>query len=72
MNKNESALECARYILDSQWEQDGYRSFVEEGNDPRDHIFYCAAVVLDIVDQLQDDIDEFLKTENEYNETNHY
>lgn len=69
MNKKDAAFECARYILDSQWEQDSYRSFVEEGNDPRDHIFYHAAVVLDIVNQLQDDIDEFLRMENEYNET---
>lgn len=69
MNKDEASYECARYILDSEWEQNNYRSFVEEGNDPRDHIFYCAAVILDIVDQLQDDIDEYIKMENEYNET---
>ena len=68
MNKEDAAFECARYILDSQWEQDGYRDFVEEGNDPREHIFYYAAVILGIVDQLQDDIDEYLRTEHEYNE----
>jgi hypothetical protein len=62
MNKDEASYECARYILDSELEQIDYRDFVEEGNDPRDHIFYSAAVILEIVDQLQDDIDKYLKT----------
>ena len=60
-----AALECARYILDSQSEQESYQEFIQDGNDPRDHILYYAAVVLNETDDFQIDIDEYLKTEND-------
>jgi hypothetical protein len=58
-----AAMECARYIFDSDCEQASYQNYVEEGNDPRDHIFYCAAVVLGETEDLQIEINEYLKQE---------
>ena len=66
---NIAAIECARYIFDSDCEQIGYQNFVEEGNDPRDHILYHAAIILGQDFEFQTDIDEYLKIENEYDET---
>lgn len=65
---NIAAMECARYIFDSDCEQISYQNYIEEGNDPRDHILYCAAVVLGETEDFQNDIDEYIKMENEYNE----
>lgn len=66
---NTASMECARYIFDSDCEQVSYQNYIEEGNDPRDHILYCAAVVLGETEDFQIDIDEYIKMENEYNET---
>lgn len=60
-----AAVECARYIFDSDSEQISYQEYIQDGNDPRDHILYCAAVVLNETDDFQIDIDEYLKTEND-------
>ena len=57
----DSAMECARYIMDSDSEQIDYNSYIEEGNDPRDHILYHAAVVLGLSNEFENDITEFLK-----------
>ena len=56
-----AAIECARYIMDSDCEQVSYQEYVQDGNDPRDHILYLAAMVLDETDDFQSDIDEYLK-----------
>lgn len=56
----DSAMECARYIMDSDSEQIDYNSYIEEGNNPREHILYHAAVVLDETEDFQKDIDEYL------------
>ena len=53
--------ECARYIFDSDSEQISYQEYIENGNDPRDHILYHAAVVLGVDSEFQIDIDEYLK-----------
>ncbi len=66
---NTAAMECARYIFDSDSEQISYQEYIQDGNDPRDHILYCAAVVLGETEDFQIDIDEYIKTENEYNAT---
>jgi len=58
-----AAMECARYIFDSDCEQTSYQNYIEEGNDPRDHILYHAAVVLGETEDFQTDIDEYLKQE---------
>jgi hypothetical protein len=58
-----AAMECARYIFDSDCEQTSYQNYIEEGNDPRDHILYCAAVVLDETEDFQIDINEYIKQE---------
>lgn len=56
-----AALECARYIFDGDCEQISYQEFINDGNDPRDHILYHAAVVLGETEDFQIDIDEYLK-----------
>lgn len=55
-----SAKECACFVFESEWVQDGYASHIEEGNDPRDHILYDAAVVLGKTENFQDDIEAYL------------
>lgn len=59
-----AAEECARYILDSQSEQESYMEFIHDQNDPRDHILYHAAVVLGETKEFQKDIEEYDKTTN--------
>ena len=61
MNIRDASIECARYIFDSDCEQVSYQEYVQDGNDPRDHILYLAAMVLDETDDFQPDIDEYLK-----------
>lgn len=56
-----AAMECARYIFDSDCEQTSYEEYIQDGNDPREHILYCAAVVLDKTEEFQTDIDEYMK-----------
>jgi hypothetical protein len=58
---DDAAMECARYIFDSDCEQISYQEFVQDGNDPREHILYCAAVVLGETEDFQTDIDEYHK-----------
>lgn len=55
-----SAVECARYIFDSDCEQTSYVEYIQEGNDPREHILYDAAKVLGLTEEFQLDIQEFL------------
>lgn len=54
-----AAMECARYIFDSDCEQISYQEFIQDGNDPREHILYCAAVVLGQTEDFQIDINEY-------------
>jgi len=61
MNVRDASIECAKYIMDSQSEQDSYREYVQDGEDPRDHILYLAAMVLAETQDFQPDIDEYLK-----------
>jgi hypothetical protein len=61
----DAAMECARYIFDSDCEQISYQEFVQDGNDPRDHILYHAAIVLDETDDFAPDIDEYLSVKND-------
>jgi hypothetical protein len=61
-NKFEQASkECARYIFDSDCEQLSYQEFIQDGNDPRDHILYSAALVLDELEDFQINIEEYLQ-----------
>ena len=55
-----AAMECARYIFDSDCEQVSYQEFIQDRNDPRDHILYHAAFVLQETEDFQVDIDEYL------------
>ena len=64
INFNSAARECARYIFDSDCEQISYQEYIQDGNDPRDHILYLAAVVLDETEDFQIDINEYLKETN--------
>lgn len=60
-----AAEECARYIFDSDCEQESYQEYINDGNDPRDHILYHAAIILGQVAEFQSDIDEYLQIEND-------
>ena len=59
-----AAEECARYIIDSDCEQTSYQEYIQDGNDPRDHILYHAAIVLGEAQEFQTDIEEYDKTTN--------
>jgi hypothetical protein len=61
----DAAMECARYIFDSDCEQVSYQEYVRDGNDPRDHILYCAAMILGETEDFEPDIDEYLGAEND-------
>lgn len=61
MNIRDASIECARYIFDSQTEQESYLEYIQDGNDPREHILYLAAVVLDETEDFDIDIEEYLK-----------
>lgn len=61
-----AAEECANYIFDSECEQISYQEYIQDGNDPRDHILYCAAVVLGKeMEEFQNDVNEYLKVESD-------
>jgi hypothetical protein len=64
MNIRDASIECARYIMDSDCEQTSYQEYIQDGNDPRDHILYHAAVVLGEAQEFQTDIEEYDKTTN--------
>ena len=58
----ESAAQCAQYIMDCDSEHDDYWDWtVNQGEDPREHILYHAAVVLGCDDEFADDIKEYLR-----------
>jgi hypothetical protein len=58
----DAAMECARYIFDSDCEQISYQEYINDGNDPRDHILYHAAIVLgEESEEFRNDIREYLK-----------
>jgi len=56
-----AAMECARYVFDSDAEQISYQEFIQDFNDPRDHILYHAAVVLGQTQEFEEDIREYEK-----------
>ena len=60
----DASIECARYIMDSDCEQISYQEYVKDGNDPRNHILYHAAVILGETEDFQSDIDEYLIEKN--------
>jgi hypothetical protein len=59
-----AAEECAAYVFESESEQMSYEEYIQSGNDPRDHVIYCAAVVLGKEQQFQTDIEEYDQTTN--------
>jgi hypothetical protein len=61
----DAAMECARYIFDSDSEQISYQEFVQDGNDPREHILYCAAMILGETEDFEPDIDEYIVNQND-------
>lgn len=54
-----AAEECARYIFDSDCEQVSYQEYIQDDNDPREHIMYYAAVILGKTEDFQIDIHEY-------------
>ena len=65
-NYTDASVECARYIFDSQSEQESYQEYVRDGNNPQEHILYHAAVVLGETEDFSVDIDEYLKAKNTF------
>jgi hypothetical protein len=62
LSYTDAAMECARYIFDSDSEQISYQEYINDGNDPRDHILYHAAIVLgEESEEFRNDIREYLK-----------
>lgn len=57
-------LECASFILDSEEVQTSYIEHIKSHNDPRDHIFYQASVVLGKTNTISNDIIEYDKWTN--------
>jgi hypothetical protein len=65
LSYTDAAMECARYIFDSDSEQISYQEYINDGNDPRDHILYHAAIVLgEESEEFRNDIREYLKQED--------
>ena len=60
-----AAEECARYIFDSDSEQISYQEYIQDGNDPRDHILYHAAIILNETEDFQTDIEEYIRSVND-------
>lgn len=60
-----AAEDCAYFVFESEWVQDGYTAHIENGDDPRDHILYSAAVILGKIENFQDDIKEYLSSLNQ-------
>lgn len=59
MNDHEKII--AQYILDSDCERDSYQEHIEGGNDPREHVYYSAGVVMELDYEFSEDIDNYLK-----------
>ena len=57
-----AAEDCAYFVFESEWVQDGYNRHIEDGEDPREHILYSAAVILGKADSFQDDIEAYLES----------
>lgn len=55
----EAAEKCASYIFHSESERKSYQEHIEEGNNPRDHIFYQASRVLNVDEEFDVDIQEY-------------
>lgn len=58
---NDHAIIIAQYILDSDCERDSYQEYIEEGNDPREHVYYSASVVMGCASEFDQDIEDYLK-----------
>jgi hypothetical protein len=59
VNKEESAKELALYIWDGSAEHENYQQYIEEFNDPKDHILYHAAVILGHEQEFEKDIQKY-------------
>lgn len=58
--QQKAAKEIAQYILDGDGERDSYQEYIEEGGDPRHHVYYLASVVMGREKEFFDDIKDFL------------
>lgn len=56
---NQAANEVATYIWDSDAQHESYEEYIDEGNDPREHVLYHAAVVLGFELDFDKDIEEY-------------
>lgn len=56
-----ACMECAGFIFDSEEIQTSYLEHIKSNNDPKDHIFYYASVVLGKKDTISNGIMEYDK-----------
>lgn len=49
----------AQYVFDSECERDSYEEYIENGNDPRDHIYYMAGMILGHEHDFADDVENY-------------
>jgi hypothetical protein len=54
----DAAMELGNYIDESDSEYEDLKQFIKDGNDPKDHVLYKAAIVVGFDDSLQEYIDE--------------
>ena len=64
----DAAMELGNYIDGADSEYEDLEEFIKDGNDPKDHILYKAAIVVGFVDTLQKYIDN-IENESEDDET---
>ena len=53
------AKEVAQYVWDSDCLRESYDQHIKEGNNPKDHLLYSAAVVLGYTDEFDKDIETY-------------
>jgi hypothetical protein len=59
-----SANKCARFIYDDPRQRESYEAHIHLGKNPRDHIYFHAAYVLNKDDELDIDIDYYEEITN--------
>jgi len=59
-----SANKCAKFIYNDPIQKESYESHIHLGHNPRDHIYFDAARVLNRDDELDIDIDYYQELSN--------
>ena len=62
----DSANKCAQFIFNDPVQRVSYETHVRLGKNPRDHIYFDSARVLNKDDQFDTDIQEYEETEHQW------